>query len=147
MDENEVIEAVCRHLQQNGFVVKQRRHTTEHGVDIIAVDPRSGRTIYIEAKGGTSSRDGSARFGKPYTQTQVYDRVSKGVFTALQLRAQYSDRDAAQVFLAVPDSKWFRRYLDSIGSELSAVGLAVLFVDDAGRVSIAEWRDSLPDPS
>ena len=139
MDENQVIEAVCRHLEKRGLVVKQRRHTTEHGVDVIAEDPRSGSTIYIEAKGGTSSRDGSARFGKPYTQTQVYDRVSKGVFTALQLRGQYSDRHAAQVFLAVPDSKWFRRYLASVGTQLSAAGLGVLFVDEGGGVAPAEW--------
>jgi hypothetical protein len=92
---------------------------------------------YIEAKGGTSSRDGSARFGKPYTQTQVYDRVSKGVFTTLQLRAQHPDREEADVILVVPDSKYFRRYLGSVAGQLSAAGVAVLFVDESGHVSRA----------
>ena len=47
--ENEIIDAVCVHLSQLGYSVRQRLHTTEHGVDI-ANHPGSARTIYVEAK-------------------------------------------------------------------------------------------------
>jgi hypothetical protein len=135
LDENQIIAAVCAHLQAIGFVVTQRLHTTEHGVDIVARNGANGRTIYVEAKGGTSSREGSARFGRPYTQSQVFDRVSKGVFTALELRARYPDRTTVEVALAVPESRWFRSYLTPVRRELADAGLTVLFVDAASRVA------------
>jgi hypothetical protein len=128
LDENEIITAVCSHLERKGFTVKQRLHTTEQGVDIIAIDPTTARTHYIEAKGGTSSRDGSARFGKEYTQSQVFDRVAKGVFTALELRAAHPNRETEVVCLAVPDVRFFRRYLTPVAPQLAAAGLQVLFV-------------------
>jgi Holliday junction resolvase-like predicted endonuclease len=92
MDENAVVNATCKYLEQQGFVISQRLSTVERGVDIIAEEISTGCKILIEAKGGTSSMEGSARFGKPYTQTQVFDRVAKGVFTCLQLRAKNPDR-------------------------------------------------------
>jgi hypothetical protein len=135
MDENQIVEALCGYLQQEGYEVRQRLHTTEHGIDVIAFHRPSGVTLFIEAKGGTSSRDGSARFGKAYTQSQVFDRVSKGVFTALELRAAHPDRNSSEVALAVPDSPFFRRYLTPIKSELHGAGLKVLFVSADHKVA------------
>lgn len=135
MDENQIVAAVCAYFEARGYVVGQRRHTTEHGIDIVAQHPTSGRAVYVEAKGGTSSRDGSARFGKPYTQTQVFDRVSKGIYTGLALRAEFSDRASSDVLLAFPDSKYFRRYLAPVMKQLDDAGLAVLLVGPTGEVS------------
>ena len=128
MDENDVVELTCRHLEEQGLIIKQRLSTIERGVDIIAENPLTGSRAYVEAKGGTSSRDGSARFGKPYTQTQVFDRVAKGVFTCFQLRAQYPIRESSRILLAVPDQRWFRSYLEPILSELQTAGIEVMFV-------------------
>ena len=127
MDENAVVDAVCRRLLAQGCKVVQRLSTIEQGVDIIAEDPKTGRRFLIEAKGGTSSREGSARFGKPYTQTQVFDRVAKGVFTCVQLRAQYPEKSKQQVVLAVPDERWFRSYLEPVIPELRKAGIDVWF--------------------
>ena len=134
VDENEIIEAICAYLGSNGYVVHQRLHTTQHGIDIIAAETATGRTHYIEAKGGTSSRHGSARFGKEYTQSQVFDRVAKGVFTALELRAAHPDRDQSIVSLAVPDGRFFCRYLIPVAPHLAAAGLQLLLVASDHRV-------------
>jgi hypothetical protein len=135
MDENEIVECLCKHLSGEGYQVSQRLHTTEHGVDIIASHQASGVTLFVEAKGGTSSRRGSNRFGKEYTQSQVFDRVSKGVFTALELRALNPDRKLAEVALAVPDSRFFRRYLTPIKAQLGGAGIKVFFVSDDQAVT------------
>ena len=87
MDENRVIEGVCSRLLSMGCEIEQRLSTTQRGIDVIARNAHSTEEFIVEAKGGTSSREGSARFGKPYTQNQVFDRVAKGVFTCIQLRA------------------------------------------------------------
>ncbi len=130
MDENDVVEQTCKRLEEQGLVIKQRLSTIERGVDIIAEDPRNGNRIYVEAKGGTSSRDGSARFGKPYTQSQVFDRVAKGVFTCFQLRAQYPSRESSRILLSVPDERLFRAYLEPVLPELKSAGIEVMFVSN-----------------
>ena len=127
MDENDVVNETCKYLEAHGFLVSQRLSTIERGVDIVAKDA-SGCTLLVEAKGGTSSREGSARFGKAYTQTQVFDRVAKGVFTCFQLRAKHPDRSRYRVMLAVPDSRWFRAYLEPVVTELNVAGIEALFV-------------------
>jgi hypothetical protein len=132
MDENAVVNATCQRLEAQGFVISQRLSTIERGVDIIAEDLSSGCKLLVEAKGGTSSMESSARFGKPYTQTQVFDRVAKGIFTCLQLRAKHPDRSRYRVILAVPDSRWFKSYLEPVLAELKTVGIEVLFVSASG---------------
>ncbi len=130
MDENAVVAALCKYLEDQGYTIQQRRHTTQQGVDIIAIERSNGRELVIEAKGATSSRVGSARYGKVFTSTQVFDRIAKGVFTALQLRAKYPDRTRTDVALAVPDSPGFQKYLDQVRGELSAAGLRVFLVHE-----------------
>lgn len=78
MDENEVIKRLSAHLESKGWLIRNRVAAGKPGIDVIAVHPE-GRTFWIEAKGGTSSRAGSARHGKPCTQTQVLDVTSKGL--------------------------------------------------------------------
>lgn len=131
MDENTVVNATCKQLEGQGFVILQRLSTIERGIDIIAEEPSSGCKLLVEAKGGTSSIESSARFGKPYTQTQVFDRVAKGVFTCFQLRAKNPDRARYRVMLAVPDSRWFRSYLEPILAELRTAGIEAMFVAES----------------
>ncbi len=130
MDENEIVEALCVHLQGNGHTIVERRRTTDQGVDIVARHAASGRMVYIEAKGGTSSRQGSARFGKAYTDSQIFNRVAKGVYTALALRAQHPRWEAADVVLAVPASAQFTRYLAPVLPQLRMIGITVFVVAD-----------------
>jgi hypothetical protein len=108
VDENAVVNATCKYREARGFVISQRLSTVERGVDIIAEETSTGCKLVVEAKDGTSSMEGSPRFRKLYTQTQVFDCVAKGVFTCFQLRAKNPDRANCKVMLAVPDIRWFR---------------------------------------
>ena len=141
MDENEVILKLCSHLERAGYRILERRRTTKRGTDVVAKETKSGRLLRVEAKGGTSSRVGSARYGKPYTQSQVFDRVAKGVFTTLQLRFQSQNGKVCDVALAVPDEKWFRFYLEPLGSLLASVGIDIFLVGPEGHVDhLADQR-------
>jgi hypothetical protein len=135
MDENAVIGALCTYLEANHYEVQQRLHTSQQGIDIIAKHSQTGRGIVIEAKGATSSREGSARFGLGFTATQVFDRVAKGVFTSLELRAQFPDRSQTDVGLAVPDAPGFRKYLGRVKEQLHAAGLRIFLVAEDLTVS------------
>ena len=130
MDENDVVKQTCNLLEEQGLVIKKRLSTIERGVDIVAENPRNGNTTYVEAKGGTSSRIGSARYGKPYSKSQVFDRVAKGVFTCIRLRAQYPSRESSRILLSVPDERLFRSYLEPVFMELKEAGIEIMFVSN-----------------
>lgn len=128
MDENAVVESTCKLLISSGCLIVKRCNTTQRGIDIIARKESSGEEFFIEAKGGTSSRSGSPRYGKPYTQSQVFDRVAKGVFTCIELRAKHSNRSNQHIILAVPNERWFHYYLKPALPQLEAAGLEIWFI-------------------
>jgi hypothetical protein len=134
MDENEIVEANCDYLQKKGYEISQKLHTTEHGIDIVAKNRTSNEVIHIEAKGGTSSRTGSRRFGKPYTSSQVFDRVAKGFYTVCQMLCQ--NKNANNKFaLAVPDTILFRKHLGAVKPAMGKLGISVLLVSQTQQVN------------
>lgn len=129
-DENAVVHAMCEALVASGYKIEQQLSTIERGIDIIAVHPQTGVKVLVEAKGGTSSRQNSERYGKPYTQTQVFDRVAKGIFTCLQLRTENSDKKSVRVILAIPDEpSFFRKYISTVASSLDSAGIEIWFTN------------------
>lgn len=131
LDENEIIDIVCQYLEnKKDYNIKQKLKTTEKGIDIIAENDKNGRTLWIEAKGGTSSVKKSKRYGKPYTKTQVFDRVAKGVFTGLQLLMNRKDRKNIEVGLAFPDTKYFQEYLKPIKPILKQLNIKMFLVNE-----------------
>lgn len=143
MDENEVIEALCTHLATLGYNITQRLHTSQQGVDVQARHSASGRMLHLEAKGGTSSREGSARFGKDFTPTQVYDRVAKAIYAALCLRAKYPDRTTDEVALACPDSPQYRKRVELVAPQLLSAGLDIYLVgSDRGVTKLGAHNDA-----
>jgi len=131
LNENEIIDIVCQYLEnKKDYNIKQKLKTTEKGIDIIAENDKNGRTLWIEAKGGTSSVKKSKRYGKPYTKTQVFDRVAKGVFTGLQLLMNRKDRKNIEVGLAFPDTKYFQEYLKPIKPILKQLNIKMFLVNE-----------------
>ena len=127
MDENDVISAVCAHLETNGYEISSRCHTSQRGIDVCAKHKDNGKIVLVEAKGGTSSKLGTNRFGQPYTKSQVFDRVAKGIFTCMQLRADSLSGTDARVILALPNGAWFQEYIASVGSGLSVLNIEVWY--------------------
>jgi hypothetical protein len=135
MDENAVINGLCEHLAAQGYSIEQRLHTTQQGIDVIAREQSSGRRLFVEAKGATSSREGSARYGQGFTPSQVFDRVAKGLYTGFCLRAAHPDTAREDVALAFPDTPAFRKRLEPISTQLRDAGVAVFLVSAGGAVT------------
>ena len=128
LDENEVVEIIARHLSKQGYEIKQKLSTKQKGIDIIAM--KGEQRLMIEAKGETSSREGSQRYGKPYTASQVFNRVAKGVDTSIKTAEECADHEVS--CLAFPDSKLFREYLSSVINSLKMIGIVVFMVSKNG---------------
>jgi hypothetical protein len=126
LDENQVTDIVCADLESRGFQILQRLTTTQQGIDIKALNEHTGETLLIEAKGGTSSKVGSKRYGKPFTSNQVFDRVAKGFYTAAQTSTSLAETERS--VLAVPDTLLFRKYVNQIAQPAKVLGLVIYLV-------------------
>jgi hypothetical protein len=82
LTESQVINSVCRLLETKGFHVIRQLSESEQGIDIEAVAPDGKTKVSIEAKGETSSKPTTARFGKPFDSKQVFDHVAKAFYCA-----------------------------------------------------------------
>jgi len=68
--ESEVIDAVCRFLEEHKLQVVQRKRGRERGDDILAQGARGRFALHVEAKGEGSEDSGSKRFGCEFNSNQ-----------------------------------------------------------------------------
>ena len=136
LTENDVVEAVCNYLVERDFTIVTRAHTTQQGVDVVATRSGDGVEIRVEAKGGTSSKQGTNRFGKAFSSSRVSTHVAKAFFTAASATRGARARSA----MALPDMPRHRKYLERVGEARGELGVGVLWVGaDQGVELDAAW--------
>ncbi len=140
--ESDVIDAVCRHLAGHGFTILQRLSTTQHGIDIIASrEEPSPMELSIEAKGETSERKESQRFGKPFDSAQVKIHVAEAIYAAAALISSPQVHPYRRVAVAFPQDPLHQRYAASVQPALTALTVGVFWVTDDKKVSlVAPWE-------
>lgn len=132
LTENEVVEKVVEYLKQQGYVIEQNLGTTEKGIDIIA--SKDGKTLCIEAKGGTSAQVNSKRFGLGFNKNQVKSHVSVAILASMKVLADGSNRE---VGIALPDDKLHRELIKLIHPSLKKLGIKIFWASkDQVLVSI-----------
>jgi len=132
LTENQIVMAVQRHFKAMGHTVRQVRKTTEHGTDVIA--ERRGEVWYVEAKGETSSKKHTQRYGQPFNSAQIKSHVSRAVFTAMSVVAQAPSGRRTRAGVAFPDVAGHRAEVASIATVLERLGIEVFWV--AGNRSV-----------
>src|SRR5438046_258735 len=125
LDENDIINSVCRYLERRSFAIQQRRLPTQQGDDIVAV--RGIRlSLHIEAKGETSTRRDSGRHGLPFNGNQVFDVVAKAFYRAAEMAQRHHDRRLRHYAgLALPYTDAFRRRIAAIEKSLRKCNLLI----------------------
>src|SRR5260370_22453770 len=86
------------------------------GTDISATHRERDEGVVVECKGERSSKEGSARFGKPFLSGMVRDSVANAVYTAMMELSQrkvpsIGSRKRYRVAVGFPDSPTYRRYV------------------------------------
>ena len=135
LTENAVVKAVKVYLEAAGYRVDKARSTVQRGIDLEAVHSATNKRLLVEAKGGTSSKRKTARFGRGFTRNQAKSHVSVAFYYVAKLRQQHR---GAQVAVAFPDDPNHRALIDSIRSALNELGIVVFFVNAARRVRILD---------
>jgi hypothetical protein len=132
--ENDVVSAVERHFERHGYTVRQVRRTTERGTDVVAAG--RGEVWYVEAKGGTSSKPHTRRFGKPFNLGQINSHVSRALFTAMTTVSNPPDGKRTRAAIALPDDEGHQTVVGRVAPALRRLGIRVLWVTSRREVRI-----------
>ena len=140
--ESDVVNAVCTELQARGYQIIQKLHTAEQGDDIIALKRTAPvRELHVEAKGETSSRKGSRRYGKPFSSAQIRVHVGQAFYKAAVVLATKGEGVEVRAGIALPNTKGHHSVVDKIAPVLNQLGIAVFWVQEGGEVQIASpWE-------
>ena len=130
LTENEVVEFVCSYLCDNGYLINQKLSTTQTGVDIIATNS-SGVSCYIEAKGATSSKAESLRFGKEFNQSQVKTHVGMALVAAFKVLNEFPE---SLSMVALPNNVRHKNLIDTMRLPILNSGINILLVSENGLV-------------
>jgi hypothetical protein len=129
LTENDVVQAVRRTLEAEGWQITKLATTRQRGPDIEAI--RAGERLVVEAKGETSSLVTSKRFSLPFNSGQVLTHVSRAVFTAMVAQEDGTAR-AAVAFPRTPDHL---AHISRVENTLRQLKIRVLWVRPDGTVS------------
>lgn len=141
LNENDVVNAVCEWLVQNGYQVDGRSYTAQHGVDIVArKSTGDAHELLIEAKGATSSKEGTARFGQPFTDSQQLDHVAKALFECLRVYSQTGSRSGVirRPGIALAETRRHLSLIEGVWPALKNLGIVVFWVKPDGKTVVME---------
>jgi hypothetical protein len=128
--ESDVIDATCNELESLGYVILQKLSTTQHGDDIIAENSsKEYQRISVEAKGETSSRQTSERYGKPFDNAQVKIHVAEALYKAVQVLSR-PEEEGMRVLsaIALPKTKFHIRSINSIKPVIDQLGIVIFWI-------------------
>jgi hypothetical protein len=133
MNENQVIEALKKHLLARGYAFVSECSTTMQGIDLVM--KKDNHEIWVEAKGDTSSREGSSRFGMKFNDQQCNDHFSRAFFKSCQMRdeAKRSKKDT-RIAIAFAHTKHYQKYCDRTNETRKELGIGLFWIKAAGVV-------------
>lgn len=141
LDENEVSEAVQRWLEAHGYNARSLV-AGQQGIDVAAWHPQTHHRWAIEAKGATSSKEGTRAFGAASSEPRAYNAVSKALLNAVFWTGIGPMKDTS-IGIACPSDQHFDMWLDRIEPACSVLGIAIFRVSIDGQVTCS--RES-PQP-
>lgn len=132
INENQVVDYVCKYLEDNKYIIDQRLCTNEKGYDIVAFN-EDGKKLIIEAKGGTSSKSGTNLFGRAFNQNQVKTHISVALYAVGKVIN--SDPDC-EVGIALPQNDSHLKAVNKIQKVIELLDIRIYWVSDNGEVTI-----------
>lgn len=141
LTENDVVAAACEYLEASGWRVDVRLWTTQKGDDIAATRSSDGVRLFVEAKGATSARSNSYRYGQPFESAAVRVHVSEAVFKAAQVLSRPDAGSVVRAGIALPANRHHQRMIATVTPVLAGLGIAVLWVDGDRHVTVeSSWE-------
>ena len=130
LTENDVVNAVSSFLIEQGYTIDQALTTSQQGIDIEATKP-DGTRCYVEAKGATSSKQDSSRYGKEFNGNQIKTHIGVALLKSFQTLQLHP---ASEVVIALPGNDGHRKVIDSMFTPIKTSGIKVFFVNNGASV-------------
>jgi hypothetical protein len=132
--ENKVVEVVAGYLTAKNWRIVSTAKTIQHGPDVVALSS-SGREIWIEAKGQTSSKQGTNRFGKEFNRNQKEDHLGRALLKCCQY---LSDRADLILAIALPNDDLDSDLVRRISPALQRLKILTILVNEDGSVESSQ---------
>lgn len=151
LNEDNVANAVGRWLEERGFEVRVIT-SKQRGYDIDARHPASDVRWVIEAKGATSSKPESRRYGQEGGSAGAYFGTAAAFHNAVAWTGR-EELKAANIGLALPATRWFNIHSYKLHPACAMMGITVFRVDENGKVSLfpesaqARINECIPRPA
>jgi hypothetical protein len=136
LNENAVVAHTCAALAGRRWIIDRYATTSQTGIDIVG--SRGAARIYVEAKGVTSSKAGTKRYGKKQNSSQVAIQIATAFLKTAELRASHPN---AEVAIALPDHAGMRGRIERIAPILQQSRIGVMWVREDGHV--AQWNTTV----
>jgi len=128
LTEDETVRILMQHLVSQSWTIESFCLGQQRGYDIVAT--RSGKRLYVEAKGAKASDKSPTKKRKFFDSGQIKDHFGKALVKSLETRIKYPN---ALVAIAHPEDKDIRRTIGSTITLLEQIGIMHFWV---GRESI-----------
>jgi hypothetical protein len=132
LTENDVIFILSNYLSSQGYDIISALNTGEKGIDLIAEN--SEHRLYIEAKGETSSKEHTARFGSSFNTNQIKSHVSRALLAAMMVLDETANNPKVIAGIALPDNFGHRSLVNKILKPVSVLGIKIFWVSSEGVV-------------
>lgn len=133
--EDQVVDAVRNHLKISGFIEETFCHAIQKGDDLVYRSENGEKRIYIEAKGATSSRSNSNRYGKPFSKSQVKTHIPMALYRAILMK-ENRDGEKVLVGIALPKTDLHVNLIAKIQETLSKLSIELFWVSIDNTVEI-----------
>lgn len=125
LTENDIIESLKEYFVKEGYEIKECSTTNQHGIDLVV--KKNNDIIKIEAKGATSSKKNSNRYGKEFSSSQVKDHIAKALLKTLECLE--FDNPNVRVAMAFPNNSKHRAELIKILPCIKKLRIIIYLVD------------------
>ena len=135
LTEEQVIDAVCRWLIPQWEIVSTCS-PKEQGDDIVATRLEDGATLFIEAKGSTSSMSNSSRFGLPFTPQQIRSHVGAALRKTAEVVSREAANTNARIAIALAYTHDQHAVVERIKPALKLWNVGLMWVYQDGSVDV-----------
>lgn len=141
LTENDIIESVCQLLKAHEYEVLRQLTTRERGLDIVARKRGDEAVeVRVEAKGETSSKEGTNRFGKPFSSAQIRDHVANALYSAAAMLEGPTAGCLTRVAIALPGTAGHRKQVRAVKRAMQLLQVGVFWVAPNGAAELeAPW--------
>lgn len=132
LTENDIVNILAEYLVKEGYTINQSLTTLQTGIDLIAEN--SKEVLYVEAKGETSSKEGTNRYGSSFSSNQIKSHVSRAILSSMIVLQENPSGSKTKVAIALPDNLGHRNLVLKVLKPLKSISIIVFLISADGKV-------------